>query len=180
MRKYEVFTVNDFMVKETISTVREEDYLKVVEEKKILEKKENDIIEQISELTRFISNGNKYNKGKVGMRTSDAVIEIIKEKDEEIEKLKEENEYLVNSIKSRKEVIDFLNSLFGKNESTEKICEEPIYEEWCELIYVYKDNLGNEKTVGQNMNFEDACELIGMDSDNWISFTVNKYRKEVK
>ena len=44
----------------------------------LLKNKENDIIDQMSELTNFISVGNKYNKGKVGMRTPDACIELIK------------------------------------------------------------------------------------------------------
>jgi len=30
------------------------------------------------------------------------------------------------------------------------------------------------------MLLEDAFELIGMDSDNWVGFNVEKYKKEVK
>lgn len=128
----------------------------------LLKNKENDIIDQINELTNFISVGNKYNKGKVGMRTSDACIELIKEKNEEIEKKN-------RLIKHLEEVVEEYRN------------NSPQYEEWCELKYWFINSVtGQTNMYRQHMNYEDACELIGMDSDNWIEFNVVKYKKEVK
>lgn len=201
MRKYETIKVNDFLLAEIVVTVKEEDYLKVVGEKELyknkfetvmyddsylkkiekLEKeleelkyKENDIIDQMSELTNFICVGNKHNKGKVGMRTSDAVIEIIKEKDEEIKRLEVENDNLRNDLSFKNNRIKGLEERINCLELGIKEEEEEL---WC-LEYIYCDCNGFKKIVNIGPQpLEEIHELVGMDCDNWVSW---KIEKEVK
>ena len=141
------------------------------EEIELLKTKETDIIHQMSELTNFICVGNKYNKGRVGMRTSDAIIEIIEEKDGEIERLK------IN-IEDRIELNNW--NVKTLTEKINKLEDKYIEEELWTLKYIYDVN-GVVKEYEQNgMIKEDAEELIGMDSDNWNHWSLTKEERADK
>lgn len=169
MRKYETIIINDFLTKEIVTTVKEEDYLKVVEEKERhltdlktmsvicneqrLELKEKD--EEIKRLKKEWEDAPYYNWVR-----SDNHKRIIKGKDEEIERLYKLNRgYLAENVKL-------------KNNSE--------YEELWTLKYIY-DVDGVVKECEQNgMLKEDAEELIGMDSDNWNHWSLTKEERPNK
>lgn len=151
------------------------------EENKKLRTKETDIISQMGELTRFISNGNKYNKGLVGMRTSDAVKEIIKGFEDHIE-------VLTKILKEKSEKETTLKATLEMSAS--KICElqqiideSGLYKEEEELYilsYIYLVD-GIKRAIKLDPQpLEEINELIGMDCDNWFSWTTEKYVKEVR
>lgn len=184
--------------------VEEIDYLKVVKEKEVLKRK-NKTLEQ-----NLISKTDQYNGEKENLKLREELSKIkeweelykiqvntLKEKDEEIENLKNKihfckidkltkfmsenypefaglqvSDVVVTILKNQSEEIVRLKNLYEP---------EKQYEEWCELKYWYEDvKTGTTKMFRQHMNYEEACELIGMDSDNWNEFNVVKYKKEVK
>jgi len=170
--------------------IKEEDYLKVVEEKdeaiklsnwnvenyeKQLKEKEEEIEKLNNELIESIKISNlnvKFYEDK------------LKENDKKIEILKEANKYCADCSGSRVHInkLEKENEYYAKEYERMKNLYEPEiqYEEWCTLSYSYEDNEFNKKYFEQEMLLEDAYELIGMDSDNWRNFNVNKYKKEVK
>lgn len=162
MRKYETIIINDFLTKEIVTTVREEDYLKVVEEK---EEKDNLLKEKDEEIEKLNKRwGKAYDSiCKTGER------ELIK-RDEEIEKLKEElKEMTKNKDKTFIKVLELESEL----------CEFKGEETWT-LKYIY-DVDGVVKNYEQNGMFkEDAEELIGMDSDNWNHWSLTKEERPDK
>lgn len=97
--------------------------------------------------------------------------EELKKKDEEIEKYKEENMKMIQVIEGKQRTIDFLNEIIEKEEK----------EETWTLSYSYYDREGNIKQYKQSGLLKDEYEeMYGMDSDNWISHSLVKDRKEVK
>jgi len=138
--------------------VSETDFLKVVKEKENLEKSYDILHETHVE----------YVEKKVDDRIK--FENLLKEKDEEIYNKNKDIDVLLNKINEKDKEIERLKNLYEP---------EKQYEEWCELSYTYSVD-DTTKNVIQNMLLEDAFELIGMDSDNWVGFNVEKYKKEVK
>lgn len=183
MVKYEVFVVNDFLKTETISTVREEDYLKVVKEKENLDtiirqlnlnnlnykekiKEKDQEIEKLKQLLKF--------DGPTSMDISLAYHKkVIKEKEEEIQRLKkviESKDKTNNNLREEKQVLQ------------DKLDEWEYVEERWTLKYVFENSETKEiKEYEQNgMIKEDAEELIGMDSDNWNHYSLTKEERPDK
>ncbi|ANT41120.1 hypothetical protein MUK66_gp06 [Bacillus phage Aurora] len=151
MRKYEAILINDFMVAEKIITVREEDYLKVVEE---LNNTKSILVSVVESKNKTI---NKWRQ-------------IVEEKDVEIERIKNElKEMTKHKDKTFMKVLELETELISiKDEET-----------WT-LKYIY-DVDGVIKEFEQNgMIKEDAEELIGMDSDNWNHYSLTKEERPDK
>ncbi|QOR56259.1 hypothetical protein KNV66_gp44 [Bacillus phage DLc1] len=178
------------------------------EEKLLKELKEKD--EKIEGLKKNIERFNSSHALSVAITTIDDYEKIVKEKDDEIKELERKlhvsekdvarhyhnSNYFENELKeavkiSNWNVEEAERKLKEKDKEikrlNEKIVElelgfkETQYEEWCELKYWYVNiATGQTNMYRQHMNYEDACELIGMDSDNWTEFNVVKYKKEVK
>jgi len=190
-----------------VELVKIEDYLKMVEEKENLEKyyeQEKELRKNIEDNLHRVQNHLKSKVNECNERDKEIeklnneLIESIKisnlnvkfyednlkEKDKKIERLKEANKYCVDCSGSRVHInkLEKQNEYYAKEyERLKDLYEpEPQYEEWCTLSYSYEDNEFNKKYFEQEMLLEDAYELIGMDSDNWRNFSVNKYKKEVK
>jgi len=90
-------------------------------------------------------------------------------------------EYISKYIKDNTRRADVIVAIEEMERLKNLYESEKQYEDWCELKYWYNDEKTNEtKMYRQHMNYEDACELIGMDSDNWNEFNVVKYKKEVE
>jgi len=191
--------------------VSETDFLKVVKEKENLEKVNGKQLKRILELEKEleesikISNYN-YESYEMEIREKDKEIERLKDKLSCLEfngkrKLKIKDNVLQEVKKQRnnykkeierlkisldnylKEICERNKELLKQDKELERLKNlyEPKkkYEEWCELSYTYSVD-DTTKNVIQNMLLEDAFELIGMDSDNWVGFNVEKYKKEVK
>lgn len=180
---------------------------KICNEQK-LELKEKD--EEIEGLKKNIERFNSSHALSVAITTIDDYEKIVKEKDMEIKELERKlhvavkdvsrhyhnSNYFENELKeavkiSNWNVEEAERKLKEKDKEikrlNEKIVElelgfkETQYEEWCELKYWYVNiATGQTNMYRQHMNYEHACELIGMDSDNWTEFNVVKYKKEVK
>ncbi|AYD87716.1 hypothetical protein Goe4_c00070 [Bacillus phage vB_BthP-Goe4] len=167
MRKYETILINDFMSKEIVTTVKEEDYLKVVEEKEVLEntikmyklehkKIEKELKEKDEEIEKLKGNNEKWEE--ISLKTKQNFTKEINKKDEE--------------IKRKNKTIDNLMKKLIKLEEK----EEQLYT----LKYIY-DVDGVVKEYEQNgMLKEDAEELIGMDSDNWNHWSLTKEERPDK
>jgi hypothetical protein len=174
--------------------IKEEDYLKVVGEKKNIEIRNKELEQNLIDKTEQYTKEKEIELGYY----KDYIICLEKEKrekDEEIGKLKELNKIWEKAYDSicetgEKEIIkrgNDIKELKKQNEYYAKEYErlkdlyepEKQYEEWGALRYYYIVD-GEKKTYYQEMLLEDVYELIGMDSDNWIEFSVAKYEKEVK
>jgi len=187
--------------------VSETDFLKVVKEKENLEKVNGKQLKRILELEKEleesikISNYN-YESYEMEIREKDKKIERLKEKlsclefngkrklkikDNVLQEVKKQRNNYKKEIEKNKYAIiencDLRKKINEKDREIERLKNlyepEKKYEEWCELSYTYSVD-DTTKNVIQNMLLEDAFELIGMDSDNWVGFNVEKYKKEVK
>lgn len=133
-----------------------EDYLKVVEEKYFL--KEN--------LTR-VQNHLQFKSQEC------------KEKDEKIEKLKEESEeYVKSQIKIKENYKNKIKDLKEKITCLEFGVEKEDEELWI-LEYIYEKEGVRKNVILDPQPLEEIHELVGMDCDNWISWSINRV-KEVK
>lgn len=182
--------------------VKEEDYLKVVEEKeryknlitlneeKILKelKEKDEEIEMLKEIV--IDGGVNYSNLANLYNERQELKEELKEKINDLKALgsicNEQRVEIRESIEvSNYNFKEFEKKLKEKDEEIERLKKlnepETQYEDWCELKYWFINSVtGQTNMYRQHMNYEDACELIGMDSDNWTEFNVVKYKKEVK
>jgi len=204
--------------------IKEEDYLKVVEEKENVEKyyeKEKELRKNIEDNLHRVQNHLQCKVNECNER--DEVINKLvvkkehykdyikclekekREKDGEIERLKEANKYCADCSGSRVHInklekelkemtkhkdktflrvleLEKQNEYYAKEYERLKNLYEPEiqYEEWCWLYYEFKLTNGNVKPVKQEMLVEDAHELIGMDSDNWRFYSIQKFKKGVK
>lgn len=101
---------------------------------------------------------------------------LIEKANDRVDSYKEWYNNNVSEYNKMEEKVKGLESLIEYYEK-----DQPQYEDYCELKYWYNDEkTGETKEFRQHMLYEDACELIGMDSDNWNEFNVVKYRREVK
>ncbi|AGI10595.1 hypothetical protein mgb1_006 [Bacillus phage MG-B1] len=151
--------------------VMEEDYLKVVEENVNL----NKLVNQLNE------NNLKYKEELKEEYESVIMLkehlkdyeERLKEKDQKIEILHNENLEMIQCIEGKQRTIDYLNK------HIETVEKEELEETWT-LKYIYNVD-GVVKDYEQNgMIKEDAEELIGMDSDNWIHYSLTKEERPNK
>lgn len=203
-RKYKAIMDKYFLKDKKVFTVHEEDYLKVVNEKGILEKviEFTDVtnINLRKELKRKDEEIIKLKKDfKLLQAISKDAIKRLKEKDEEIEKLKEQLyntqiESIANFLirtglsESGKKIsdcaIDVIKKLIKEKQILQDKLEEAellnLDEELWTLKYIYNKD-GITKEYEQNgMIKEDAEELIGMDSDNWNHYSLTKEERPDK
>ena len=178
------------MMKEVV-VMYKEDYLKVVESDKSKEELNIIYYNRIKQLEEELKEKEEtieelVDTARNGMNRFDVMLNKMKEKDEEIRKIKENNEVLLSLIEKKNGEIERLENSNRKycseNERMKNLYEpEKQYEDWCELTYWWTaEKTGDANMFKQHMLYEDACELIGMDSDNWNEFNVLKYKKEVK
>lgn len=187
VRKYEVFAVTDFMANKTITTVREEDYLKVVEDnnyllktfngryetfKKEMKEKDEKIEKQRKQIKHEIEVGNMYYNEK------EEQIKKLKEKDEEIEKKRNDLKTLGEICNEQRIEIQELKEI---NKTLYNSLPETEEETWTlSYSYLAADGITIRNYKQSGLLKEEYEEMYGMDSDNWLSHSLVKDRKEVK
>lgn len=175
-----------------LEVVVKEDYLKVVKEKELyknkFEKVMNDdtYLKTIERLEKELKELKRINMELYTYSGKEELEKIIKEKDEEIKILKEESEEYVKSQIIIKD--NYKNKIKEKDKEIERLKEkitclefglEKDDEELWILEYIYEKEGVRKNVILDPQPLEEIHELVGMDCDNWISWSINRV-KEVK